>query len=350
MQTDTAAKGSLNPLRHLVWALLLVLLAILLPLQASAKDDVECAYELDLKVQEMDEPGLDEMLFSGFAGERYFLLLDGELLVAAENEEALTQLVWNVAESYVNSNTISCGLADPERLSLCYGGVSVWAESVLETAEQRLYEELEVVTVDRVVTEETIPYQQVQAEDPERYEDEDPVITPGADGKQEVTTETRRINGKTVSTEVETEVLIPVTDEVTTVGTKVRPEYIWPADGTVSSHFGPRNIAIGSKNHKGVDIAVSYGSDVVAAKAGTVIYSQWNSGGYGYLVKIEHEDGDVTYYAHNSALVAAVGDVVEQGQVIAKAGSTGNSSGTHCHFEIRIDGTPVDPEDYLEAQ
>ena len=97
-----------------------------------------------------------------------------------------------------------------------------------------------------------------------------------------------------------------------------------------------------------MDIACPTGSEIVAARAGTVIWSGWN-GGYGSLVKIEHEDGSVTYYGHNSQLIAQEGDWVEQGDLIALSGSTGQSTGPHCHFEIRIDGTAVDPEDYLEA-
>ena len=190
----------------------------------------------------------------------------------------------------------------------------------------------------------------MQVEDPDRYVDEDPVVTEGVNGLKEVTTRAVCENGAVMQLEVaDTRMLVETVDEVTTVGVKERPLYIWPVEGRVSSHFGPRNISGGSKNHKGVDIAVSKGTEVMAARAGTVIWSGWN-GGYGYLVKIEHEDGSVTYYGHNSELIAQVGDEVEQGDVIALSGSTGQSTGPHCHFEIRIDGTPVDPEDYLEAK
>lgn len=334
--------------------LALVLALSLFPRQALAVDSEEdfgYTYEITLPVEEQNAPGYDNTLLYLFTGQHYYLLLDGELLLTAETPEELTELVRSVAEAYVTEDTISCSLADPEQVRLCYGYLPLGANGDSEAAAETLAQQLQVVTVNRTIREEVVPYASVQQEDEERYTDEEPVVTPGSDGLNQVTEDTTCLNGQAQDTAVvDTQVLTAPVDEVTVVGTKERPEYIWPATGRISSKFGPRNIAVGSKNHKGIDIAVSYGSDVVAAKAGTVIYAQWNASGYGYLVKLEHEDGDVTYYAHNSSLVVSKGDTVEQGDVIAKAGSTGRSSGTHCHFEIRIDGTPVDPLDYLETE
>ncbi len=279
----------------------------------------------------------------------YYLMLDGDVLVTADTEEALTELVQAAVAQYITENTISVSLADNEQLQLCQGAVSLWESADLAAAANTLVQELDVVTVEQTVREIVVHCSSVQVEDDEMYIDEGPIVTEGSDGLKEVTTQTTCLNGEAQETvTVDIEITVKPVDEVITVGTKERPEYIWPASGTVSSHFGRRHVVGGSSYHKGIDIAVSYGSDIVAAKAGTVIYAQWNSGGYGYLVKIDHGDGTVTYYAHNSSLCVSAGDEVEQGDVIAKAGSTGNSTGTHCHFEIRIDGTPVDPEDYLE--
>lgn len=356
MQQCSPAPGALHPGRTLFTALLLALALTLslflgqaraVELEDTAESVAEDPLAISLEVREANEPNLEEQFFFFLATERYFLTLDGELLAAAETEEELTQLVQDTVQGYLTEDTVSCELADPEQLTLCHGYVSPGANTDLEAAAEQLEQELSVLLWE--VREETVPYEHIQKEDEERYEDEEPIVTRGSDGLNRITTERLCQGGETrASSVVDTEVLAPVVDEVTVVGTKERPEYIWPASGRISSRFGRRKIAVGSSNHKGIDIAVSYGSDIVAAKAGTVIYAQWNSGGYGYLVKIEHEDGDVTYYAHNSSLVVEKGDYVEQGQVIAKAGSTGRSSGTHCHFEIRIDGTPVNPEDYLE--
>ena len=98
--------------------------------------------------------------------------------------------------------------------------------------------------------------------------------------------------------------------------------------------------------HEGVDIAVANGTPVVAAKAGVVIVAGW-MGGYGNLVVIDHGGGVATAYGHNTSVTVGVGQLVEQGQLIAYSGSTGHSTGPHVHFEVRINGGAVDPMGYL---
>ena len=126
--------------------------------------------------------------------------------------------------------------------------------------------------------------------------------------------------------------------------------FMWPATqgSRISSYFGPRTspTAGASSNHKGIDIPCPTGSDVVASAAGTVVISQYSSSA-GYYIMIDHGNGISTVYMHNSQLVVGVGQTVEQGQVIAKAGSTGYSTGSHCHFGVMINGTYVNPLDYL---
>ncbi|WP_317368549.1 peptidoglycan DD-metalloendopeptidase family protein [uncultured Tyzzerella sp.] len=99
--------------------------------------------------------------------------------------------------------------------------------------------------------------------------------------------------------------------------------------------------------HSGLDLKATYGTDIVAAENGTVIYSG-NRGGYGKTVIIDHGGGISTLYAHNSKLVVSKGQQVKRGQVIAKAGSTGYSTGVHAHFEVRINGKHTDPAPYLK--
>lgn len=126
--------------------------------------------------------------------------------------------------------------------------------------------------------------------------------------------------------------------------------YIWPVSSRkINSPFGPRNtgIAGASTNHKGVDIGgVYYSSQVHAAKAGTVIVSQYSSS-YGNYVVISHGSGNTTLYAHMSSRSVSVGQTVAQGDVIGITGSTGISSGPHLHFEITENGVRVDPLKYL---
>jgi murein DD-endopeptidase MepM/ murein hydrolase activator NlpD len=118
--------------------------------------------------------------------------------------------------------------------------------------------------------------------------------------------------------------------------------FIWPVNGTVVSGFGMR----WGRMHEGIDISASTGTPIWAAAAGTVIHSGW-LGGYGNLVVVDHGDGLATAYAHTSSILVSVGQPVAQGETIALVGSTGNSSGPHLHFEVRVNGVAVDPLLYL---
>jgi murein DD-endopeptidase MepM/ murein hydrolase activator NlpD len=129
-------------------------------------------------------------------------------------------------------------------------------------------------------------------------------------------------------------------------------QLIYPADSTrTSSTFGMRSnpTGAGSQFHVGTDFPVSTGTPVKATASGTVVFAGVHSTG-GNRVEIDHGHGVVTAYSHNSQFSVSVGDTVEQGQTVALAGSTGNSTGPHIHYEIKIDGKWVDPEYYLPSQ
>jgi murein DD-endopeptidase MepM/ murein hydrolase activator NlpD len=117
---------------------------------------------------------------------------------------------------------------------------------------------------------------------------------------------------------------------------------IWPVNGPVVSGFGMR----WGRLHEGIDIAASMGTPIWAAAAGTVIHAGW-LGGYGNLVVVDHGNGLATAYAHASAILVSLGQTVSQGQTVSLVGSTGNSSGPHLHFEVRVNGVAVDPLLYL---
>ena len=116
---------------------------------------------------------------------------------------------------------------------------------------------------------------------------------------------------------------------------------IRPISGIITCRFGNRGYG-----HRGLDIAASTGTPIKAAAAGTVTTSGWNNS-YGYMVIISHGNGVQTVYAHASQLIAKVGQTVSQGQVIAKVGSTGNSTGPHLHFEVRVNGVLQNPQNYV---
>ncbi len=110
--------------------------------------------------------------------------------------------------------------------------------------------------------------------------------------------------------------------------------YIWPAKGMLTSGYGWR----WGRLHKGIDIAAPVGTPIVSAAPGKVITAGWNDGGYGNLVEVQHADGSVTLYGHNSRVLVRVGQAVAQGQQIAEMGSTGFSTGPHSHFEVHLPG------------
>lgn len=118
-----------------------------------------------------------------------------------------------------------------------------------------------------------------------------------------------------------------------------------PVSGIITSRFGVRS-SIRVSSHTGLDIAASTGTPIVAAAGGTVTFAGWK-GSYGYLLVISHSNGVQTYYGHCNKLLASYGQTISQGQNIATVGSTGNSTGPHLHFEIRVNGVAYNPQNYL---
>jgi murein DD-endopeptidase MepM/ murein hydrolase activator NlpD len=118
--------------------------------------------------------------------------------------------------------------------------------------------------------------------------------------------------------------------------------FIWPVNGPVTSGFGMR----WGRMHEGIDFGAATGTPIHAAAAGVVVYCGWMDG-YGNLVVIDHGGGIATAYGHQSSIAASCSQQVSQGQVIGYVGNTGNSTGPHLHFEVRVNGSPVDPLGYL---
>ena len=244
---------------------------------------------------------------------------------------------------------------------------------------------LSISTVEEAIFKELIPGEIEYVEFSDLYEDETKIYQEGYDGLKELTVAVSKINGVEVSRQTIAEkVLKEPKIKVIAYGTKKRPvepkpststgnsssssgsnsgssggssssgnssssgkpstssgKFIHPLKGagTVSSGYGSR----WGSFHKGIDYAAPAGTPVYASAAGQVIYSGYNNGGYGKLVIIDHGNGYQTYYAHNSSLYVNVGTYVSQGQHIAAVGSTGDSTGNHVHFEVRKNGTPINP-------
>lgn len=212
---------------------------------------------------------------------------------------------------------------------------------------------LSVETVDDVTYTEAIPCPVETQDDPNLYKGDSKIITQGEEGEALVSATVTYLNGRETQREVRSsEILREPTTTVKAVGTKERPKtastgkFQWPIRGRITSYFGGRNIFGSYSYHSGLDIAASYGAAICAADGGTVTFAG-TKGTYGKLVIITHDNGTQTYYAHNSSLLVSAGQKVYKGQQIAKAGSTGRSTGVHCHFEVRVRGTAVNPLSYL---
>ena len=215
-----------------------------------------------------------------------------------------------------------------------------------------------IVNVEIVYTEnyvEAIPFSSKTVSDSNSYSGRTRVISRGVNGERQVSAYVTKLNGQEVSREIFSDVVTKeAKEEIIAVGTLAGRTYIavdytpgngrfaWPLRGTITSRYGRR----GGEHHTGIDIAMPTGTAVFAAEGGVVTFAG-KSGGYGNVLKISHEDGFETLYAHCSALNAKVGQIVTVGQKIAEVGSTGRSSGPHLHFEVRKGGVPLNPTLFL---
>lgn len=336
----------------------------------------------------------------------YSLRVDGQELGRAATQEELYRLLDEVAQPYLTENTVSyefvesvevCPIEVPSNTQFDVEAIRTILHQM--EVEQAVYvvekgdtfnaiaysldmwpNELSVLNPDVIVNklwvgqelviQQAVPYLSVMNVTDETYEEEIPspveyietadlyvgdtrVKEQGEDGVARVNAHVTYVNGVEEEREIiSSETLKEATTTYTYTGTTPRPKtastghYIWPVRGRITSNFGRRNVSVGNRYHLGIDIAVPTGTAIKASDGGTVITAGWK-GTYGKLVAIRHDNGTVTYYAHNSSLLVSEGQKVYQGQIIARAGSTGRSTGSHCHFEVRVNGTSVNPRNYL---
>ena len=358
----------------------------------------------------VDETTLEEDLSQeiGLVTQAYSLYVDGELVGATPYEGALDELLAQLQSSTADENTISCEFAEDVEIKheyvptekvmnlgylaeLLYSTKTAevtytvkagdtWSEiaedhdmTSKELLEMNPGYDIDKIQIGEVLTlSEAVPYLTVTVKQREYYVEDVmydieytdtaylykgdyKVVSAGEYGAADVVANVTYVNGVETERTVLSSVLLkePVTEQ-RLQGTKERPTWLptgtfrWPISGRITSTFGGRSSpgGIGSTNHQGIDIAGSYGTPVYASDGGTVTYAGW-MGGYGYLVEIDHGNGYVTRYGHNSSLTVSVGQHVYKGQQIARVGSTGNSTGNHCHFEVRYNGVARNPLNYL---
>lgn len=194
-----------------------------------------------------------------------------------------------------------------------------------------------------------VPFTVIEEQDPNMLKGETKIVQEGADGEAEQVHSITIVNGvETGRTLLSENILKEKVDKKVIVGTKVIPDrgtgaFAWPAvGGYVSSQMGPR----WGRNHDGIDIARPSNRTIKASDNGRVTFTGWD-GTYGQKVVINHNNGYETVYAHLASITVSVGDVVEQGQQIGVMGSTGRSTGIHLHFEVKHNGSLVNPMSVL---
>lgn len=316
--------------------------------------------------------------------EEYVLAVDGVEVAACDSREAIDQALWQVKADYTTGDTVAVYFGSSVDISLQYlpaqtevldapslkekltqtgqppeeePAVAVFAPETPpqeEPAPQPMAapEEtppLDVRTVEEVTYTQPIPVPVQEEPDSTLLLGERKVIQEGAPGLEERTDRiTRRCGEEQAREALSSKVLTEPTPTRVAVGTAQGVEgaqgrFVWPCMGQITSPFGPRHIFGSDSFHSGTDIAEGMGTPISAAADGTVVWAG-TKGSYGSLVKVDHGNGFLTYYAHCSQLLVQEGDVVKQGQVIAEMGSTGRSTGPHCHFEIRWLDEPIDPQ------
>jgi murein DD-endopeptidase MepM/ murein hydrolase activator NlpD len=229
---------------------------------------------------------------------------------------------------------------------------STVAEEILPGDTVCIHEEVEPVSV-RMVEEgrmkETIEYETVKKESDDYYKGDTYTKQEGVNGVQIFDGTITKVAGEVTKRDGDTEVIKEKQDKIILVGTAERPKtaptgtFAMPIQRyTLSSGFGYR----WGRLHSGIDMAAPTGTPIYASDGGTVVRAGWY-GGYGLCVDIQHGDGKETRYGHCSKLLVNVGDKVYQGQNISLVGNTGHSFGSHLHFEIHINGSPVNPRPIL---
>ena len=336
---------------------------------------------------------------------QYQVLVDGQVVGTVKDEDALNQLLDSMKEKYTNENTVSAEFLDTVAVEPVYEAENLMTMSEMDAALQSNQDGSTTYTVvagdtfygiayandmslsdlqalnpgmdinrlmvgDVLNVKELTPILSVQTveeqnytqaiacpveevEDSSLYVGDSRVITQGVEGEEQVNATVTYVNGQETSRTVNsTTTLREPTTTVKAVGTKEKPRtassgsYQWPIYGRITSYFGGRYIFGSYSYHSGIDISASYGAAIRAADGGTVTYAGYK-GSYGNLVIITHDNGTQTYYGHNSSLTVSAGQKVYKGQQVARAGSTGRSTGVHCHFEMRVNGTSVNPLSYL---
>lgn len=312
----------------------------------SITNDVQVTEGYTTGSKYIEEP--EDLLFDLFhkdQNRKYDMISDTASIKSIREANEMTDTEFKLDNPNLTDNTVT------------YNGLQVVTNSIDPI--------LEVVQTFETEKNQSIDFETVQEVDDSMLAGQIDVVTEGKEGKRKITYENQMVNGKVVSTtKIEEEVTKTpvhkvvkigkgtVANSVTVTGNTVGTSsdaaanasgFIWPSSSrSVTCVYGCYS------GHTGIDIQSYYGGPIYAAKAGVVTISGWSNYGYGYHVVIDHGNGVKTLYAHQKQQPpVAVGQYVEQGQVIGFEGATGRVTGEHLHFEVQINGTADNPYSYI---
>ncbi len=295
----------------------------------------------------------------------YTVYADGESLIYSASGKTVDNAVNDYKNDRIslskeiNKKTASCEvewLVDFEIKKECVLTELITREGIYDTLYTLLEEKLPYRITCTQTVEEDIPYITQYERNTYLYRGSKKVVQKGVTGKKEVKSRLVIENGVLVSNETLDEKVIKNARTCKIqVGSSVNEfddgnlKLILPVEGYVTSPFGMRDDPFTGEpaHHNGLDIAASMGTDILAAAAGKIVKASDTGNGYGKCVIIEHYSGFRTLYGHCSELLVSVGDYVKAGDLIARVGSTGRSTGPHVHFSIIIDGEYTDPTVYF---
>ena len=340
------------------------------------------SYSNEIEIQEIPSIGAEYSSVSevaerlgkvlDFQAECVALMVDDETAFYVSSAETAIQAV-NAAKAHYGSpdDDDVASIYTEQKISIISCDVSLAdvlsekeAENMLLYGSIKAVEDDEAAPLINVIIERTfsqeepLPYETIREDDDTMLRGKEEVVTEGVDGRQLVYYTKIEKNGVLVDTvKTGADILEPAVDEVIHVGTRLllsgnfstagSGELAWPlmdGVGVVSSRFGWREWGW----HSGLDIANAIYTTIVASEDGVVTTAQYQ-GGYGLLLCVDHGSGVETYYAHCAEFFVGVGDTVKRGQPIATIGMTGTTTGPHVHYEVRINGTAVDPLPYIST-
>lgn len=282
------------------------------------------------------------------------ICVDGNDLAGVMSFEEAYEALEICKNSYIEEGTDGCEIKSKVEIAEKYAPSILLTSSAVAAnnlCDNDYFEPIKILTYEINKYEDEIAFETEKIQSADVYEGNTKVYQKGENGINVKTVRTEKINGVYESENViSNKVEKSATKQVLLVGTKPRPagvgtgSFMMPYGGNITSRYGQR----GARTHKGIDIVGPVGSKIYAADDGVVTYADYEDGGYGNIVKINHNNGYETFYAHCHTILVKSGEIVKKGDVIATVGNTGRSTGAHLHFEIRENGSALNPMQYIK--